>query len=497
MIRYIKMRPVLRKPNTTIEMTPRTQRYVTYIFYLLCICGLFIHVGQISEKYFKYSVTNRLAMDLPNKLKFPALSLCWRYADILDYKLLNKEQNLDLVDPMSRHTSFGFFRALEELKAAIKMSYIFDYSPDGSTIIEGCSIRFPNKYRADALNQSECQSYFNVTKYYVAENVCYRFAPIESLENQMYDYAQAKSALTYPGMAYQVHISGKAFEHGRVFSPIVHRGKVPKRSRYLSPEITRFQNRSSPKANVFVFTYKFIQTTRLESPYETKCSYYDGESQPTCFRKCLINKTLQAFDKIPFTEMIKEHGDYSKNLLEKQIISDFDMSNQTYFEQLRAFEQQCKDEECRNVDCEQRLYLTGLEAKIVDESEENLTFRVNLPSSPNYYLKYQPMLELEEYAVYVLGCFGIWLGVCVMNLNPVKLVKRSRYVVSDNHPEPAKTSTNRLFHNSDPSEHHLLAEFDVLKKAVRRFEERMNSINSEHRRASRHSHSTLVLPNHS
>ena len=49
--------------------------------------------------------------------------------------------------------------------------------------------------------------------------------------------------------------------------------------------------------------------------------------------------------------------------------------------------------------------------------------RVNIPNYPTIIISYEEKFGLLEYCIYVMSCFGTWLGISMVNLNPVTLLE--------------------------------------------------------------------------
>lgn len=66
------------------------------IYKLLCIVALMIHFGVMTDKYFRFEVTTATQLNVPSEVEPPAISICFKYAGMLDVRGLNTARNLSL-----------------------------------------------------------------------------------------------------------------------------------------------------------------------------------------------------------------------------------------------------------------------------------------------------------------------------------------------------------------------------------------------------------------
>lgn len=389
----------------------------TTLFWMVCFIGLLVHVYFISEKYFAFEATTNLRLDVPQKLPVPALSTCWRYGDLLDVETLRKDiptiQRVDLNALESERLSSRLIQSL------VTIGQVFNHTPSVDEMFANCIVRRPGFYDVDFLNVTMCQEVFDVDKFYVQENICYR---IQFRDNNTYDYSFTSSALAYPSMVFEFGFNRSLFDPGPIIIPTVHdQNFYPTSSIYFAPQLRRYfvyNRRYSDRLSYFTLSYIFIDNTRLPPPYATNCDYYeqfDGQVD-YCMSRCLTKATIAAWDLFPFTEIVKQ-SELSANNSNKKIINNLNWNNETFTTTLRDIENKCSAQ-CSKPNCYERLYLTQLQTSSIYET--SISLRVNLPMNPNYHITYQPMMLLYEYLTYVLSCLGIWFGLSLFHLNPGK-----------------------------------------------------------------------------
>lgn len=71
-----------------------------------------------------------------------------------------------------------------------------------------------------------------------------------------------------------------------------------------------------------------------------------------------------------------------------------------------------------------RYSITETEVKVISDKRNDKSLRVRVmgPRGPNTLVHSEPAFLLSEYLLYVCSCFGIWLGISVLRLNPITLM---------------------------------------------------------------------------
>ena len=371
------------------------------------------------------------------------------------------------------------------IQSKVTVTEIFKYTPPVSVIFSQCVVRYPGDYDTSFFKPSECASAFNVSKYYVQEMICYK---IKLISNGRYHYGTTSSALAYPGMAFEFGFDMKTFGEGPLVLPVVHQSeRWPSSSMYFAPQIRRFSpvtNSTNRKDNYFFLTYQCIDNKRLPYPYKTNCDTYEliGGSQDWCYKACLVKKTLENFNRFPFTEFIKESDSIDMN---KKLINNFDWNDQNFTKSLKSYEAEC-NRKCNQLDCEERFYLTKKEWS--GSFETSIAFRVNLPSNPNYSIIYQPMMLFYEYATYVLSCLGIWWGVSIYSVNPYRRRahhrnphQRKRNCVNCNSNQRIEQKGNFIRTNNAVNIDRLTSDMNAIRHKLKLVERELNSFKMWHK----------------
>ena len=103
---------------------------MSWLYAVLCMLGMVTHVSIITREYLKYTVSNTVMMDLQMSVDMPALSVCWRYADLMDIDRLNVDHKLNLtpIDIIDYSTNLP---KLEAIERKVTLHQVFNYTPPG------------------------------------------------------------------------------------------------------------------------------------------------------------------------------------------------------------------------------------------------------------------------------------------------------------------------------------------------------------------------------
>ena len=247
------------------------------------------------------------------------------------------------------------------------------------------------------------------------EYACYRLRLIK-FDRQEYSYRAAAFALNHAGLLYSVSYNISTFEK-TMFMKIILNEVDPhpfRSSAYTSP-VARLYNKKTRLAryNYFSLTYYIVRNYFLPAPYKTDCIDYrvqgfiDAED---CIKKCLINSSLAAFDRYPYS--VLEAEPLNLKIFNVGILK----RNETVSKMLYRLERRCQLK-CKKVGCFLRYTITQVTK---DPDNDIMTFNVLIPQLPSYTIKFRPRMQFIEYFIYVLSCFGTWFGLSVLSLNPFK-----------------------------------------------------------------------------
>lgn len=216
-----------------------------------------------------------------------------------------------------------------------------------------------------------------------------------------------------PGVIFAIRLSDLLNKSER-FRIMMHpAGTFPWIEAAYSSEISRLRDASVKGNNQILFsvTSSMIHVKKLPHPYKTQCRNYRDEGLTdlySCRQRCFRNKTVRAFDKVPFNSRIKYAWNYKR-------VRAKDMHDEEIRSTLNKQQQDCINQ-CSGDDCIQIITMTDAER----QEFEYLQFKYRTPIDPSLELTFNPKLSLIEYLAYVTSCFGIWLGVSFYQFNPFK-----------------------------------------------------------------------------
>ena len=372
-----------------------------------------IHIGIITHEYLKYIATSNVEMETADIVQIPALSVCWRYLDLIDFERFNSDTGSNLAPPdystiESRRSTFL------AIQSNITVQQILEFTPkiEDRLMIVDSIVRYPNEYDYQYLNQSETFDTFDILKSYTQEYVCYR---LEMKNHGHYDYNRVMRALNYPAMAFEIGFNISMFGMVKTMLPIIHNGSdLPHYSRLFSPKLSKYGR--NPRNRIYL-TSQRITLRKLPTPYQTDCADYGNVDLPDQITKCLMNYTIEKFQRLPFTEILPETFNDSLNF--PVIVPKDGVENSTEGIEYKKAEDQCH-RKLRKPECYTYMYLTTL----VDESPANgsVRFRVVLPNQPEIIISFQPMTHFFDFMTYVLSCFGTWIGLSIIDFNPIDII---------------------------------------------------------------------------
>lgn len=373
-------------------------------FYLLCMLGCIYQLGLVTDIFFKYETVTTFALETPDLMQGPDLSICIRYYDIFDLKAFSAHKKADLLQT-----------SRIRLQAIASIGEILKFTPDAMNLILRCKFRKPGDYAIYGLKGEKCNQVFNVTKYYVLEYVCFMFS-FQANNTKLFEFRHLGDAPTFNGVFYLLDFDKQSFikANSSLIKAVIHpRKKHSHTSLAFAP---KFWRRQDDHMNMFSLTYGILSITRLAPPYETKCRDYGLSgftSQNNCFSDCVDSMTIRQLNKRPFGRRVKT----PTNLMH---VGVEDLANSTTAKIINSIDQVCKSR-CEQKSCFEEFTLTRM---MREPKDDFLSFYVDAPRDPFFKVTFDPKLTLTEYGIYVLSILGTWFGVSVVQFNPVSVFRR-------------------------------------------------------------------------
>ena len=206
-------------------------------------------------------------MIIQTEAKYPSLSICLRYHDVLDRKRLLRDRNIKLKyfnEP--GYNSQQFYSSTRNLT----ISDLFEYSPFIESILPShgspCQIRYAEKYEIDYLSSKRCYEQFKISKYLVRENVCFLFrATISDNFLSVHEYNLSPG---FVGVMYRLFLAKDLFVNIESFLVAIHSDGSDFIYDTLFSANKYLRTVHLPTS---LIAYREFSRTRMEKPYDTQC----------------------------------------------------------------------------------------------------------------------------------------------------------------------------------------------------------------------------------
>lgn len=152
-------------------------------------------------------------------------------------------------------------------------------------------------------------------------------------------------------------------------------------------------------------SYAKLASFLLPSPYKSDCLNYlehGFTSQDDCYESCLRQKSIERFDKLPYT--ILSQADHVTN--NHSIM--FELDNATIYNEFQKLENQCKIL-CQRPAC----YSEDFVPKILTaELHDQLGLDLYVSNEPLIKTQFLSKITHVDYLSFCLSCAGFWMGFC-------------------------------------------------------------------------------------
>ena len=164
-------------------------------------------------------------------------------------------------------------------------------------------------------------------------------------------------------------------------------------------------------SKMFGVRYYESITNNLAPPYTTMCRNY---SYINCLTECIQNNTLEKFNR--YSPMsFHDHGD-NKIITSKYL--DEDRSRvPVYLDIVHGCQHSCPWNQCERI-----VAITSTDEKLPWQSFRIYTILQNTASIE---VNNVPKMYFIDYMTFVSSCFGTWLGISFLGLNPFKFSSKS------------------------------------------------------------------------
>lgn len=279
-------------------------------------------------------------------------------------------------------------------------------------------LRYPRDLRVKRINATECVELFEMKKFYAREFMCYAF---HARLADTYDYQSVATSIRYEGMSMEIALKAEPFGGAQFMLPIVtQRGILPMSSmRFATPIKRNVDDKAIKQDNYFIMSYNEIVIDKSRAARETRCFDYATRTQylsrDYCIPDCINTQTKRVLNKVAYNFFVEE-WDTVNTPYAHVTYADIN-NNETVAILMERFEQVCLSK-CLFYDCHEAYMLTRMIDRLVEDMQ-GVVFRVDVPKGPNFQIEFAVTLPFNEYLIYVLSCAGTWLGVSVIQMNPL------------------------------------------------------------------------------
>lgn len=355
----------------------------TKLFYVACFLGFLFQSDDIINLYLKYEAITQVSVRHKEFLRPVDVSFCSGLEAILSPPL--------------------FF----DLFSSATIKEYFDFTPNPESLLTCCMIREPNQYGFVLIRtQQECNHFFTIRKFYVKEYICYDIR-LSIYENETYNYDNIANAEFFSNSMFALYLNETFMKSSKLIKVGIGPNSLSgyHEKSFAFAEYMKINRKAvdpvSLSANYYTYT-----TINLPAPYFTDCMNYfeiGFPSKQRCISQCITKGTIEAFNKVPFTESIYEP-------IALHHIHMTDTSNRTFNLILNSLEMKFKSS-CRNWDCLSKKYINSLSAEYNDVNR----LLVKATREPSLVVQFQAKLKIAEFIIYLLSTFSTWFGFSVLS----------------------------------------------------------------------------------
>lgn len=333
------------------------------------------------------------------------MNVCFPYYRIFLYKKYNLDTNQNI--SISKYNG-----AQSQWESAVKffdnltVDEILKYSPNIDETIQDCYLR--NVTPGEIISYSkakECLKFLQVSKHVDGFFVCYRFILNTSVEG--FDDAMIASDTMKPYVVSLIAFNMSLFNYVDQFMAFYNsKDSLPTEELIQATGLDRiFLPDNQVMYNNFGVRYRMDKIQNLEPPYTTRCR---NSKRRDHYLTCVNESVVSKFNRM---SSMSQHINGSLKLISGPLLQNI-TNFQKYFDIVQ---------DCRNTfhwnDCNILVFTSSNDAKIRFE-----TFQVYsmLPDEFDVLIGTRARLLFLDYMTLCFSCFGTWLGISVLGLNPFK-----------------------------------------------------------------------------
>lgn len=367
--RVCKLQSILTVQRSQRREMSQQRKGIASIIKLIIFIMFVREMSSISMDYFLFQTRVDTDVQMGADEYLPSVSFCF---DVYEwFNLTEPLLAFQLFDDQMTNFSLHFNHTLQNL---------FDLTPDVGSIMRRCTLR-PHP-SSQLIQPTDCNNFFNVTKFYQSEMICYYFDP---LFNRTIDIKNIFKGDKEPDLMYSISVSD-VYRRQMHIQPILSRD-LPRVARLLAPRPQVFAKNQLLTLTAFEYEYR-----NLPPPFDTNCVQDNHE----CVSQCLQSLDLK---HLPYSVL------HSRSI-DQFIINYIDMKDQTFASQVNQHEIKCKIT-C-GTPCMSFFTKTFLDLAI--SHDESLRLAVNKPMYPSYSFQVVALHSLYEFLYQLISSASFWAG---------------------------------------------------------------------------------------
>ena len=296
---------------------------------------------------------------------------------------------------------------INELFYSLTVDETLKYSPSIDQTIENCDLR--NVTPGETMSRSggkKCLKFLQVSKYVSAYYICYRFILKTRIAEGFHD-AMIAFDTAEPYVISLIAFNMSLFDKVTDFMAFYNsKDSLPTEELIQATGLDRIlQSDNQVMYNNFGIRYRMDKIQNLEPPYTTWCRKAVARDH---YLTCVNESVVAKFNRL---SPMSQHTNGSLKLMSALLLRNI-TNFQNYFDIVQG---------CRNNfhwnDCNFTSFTSSNDEKIRFK-----TFQVYsmLPDEYDVLIGTRARLLLSDYMTLCFSCFGTWLGLSVLGLNPFK-----------------------------------------------------------------------------
>lgn len=353
------------------------------IYLLIASAGFVVQMIQLSRQYLRFETDTQLTITRGLAISPPSINMCFPVGDMVNYTRLLELYGTD-VDP-----------------SELTIEQLFSITPKSSQIAQDCYLHRQNWYGSEHVDCNE----FEFEKLFKRGMICFSVGLV-SKKPFGYNYVMNDSDQPF---LYAIKFRGEYFRENPYyyfFFKSQHKQFHGNGDSFL--QIKRlFTNRSTGAGdgNWVTLRYSVFKSKRLPAPYTSMCVDYTSvgfESRDECYERCLINKTIAQFNKLPFNVLTNTHHLHRRY----GRLSSQDIVNDTIRHELSNLEAACGSK-CWNPDCMQEDIVPE---QVGAEHHPEPGLSLFGSNNPQIITEFSAKISLVDYLSISFSCLGFWIA---------------------------------------------------------------------------------------